>query len=105
MKIKDRPRDPAKWDEIADVVSALLNPVIANGDIFEYKDFKRIKDATGLHFNNTAHLLPYQLALSNILFLFIDFIYSCDFAVLKYMDPSGVLRIRVQNAKPNFPFF
>jgi tRNA-dihydrouridine synthase len=70
MKIKDRPRDPAKWDEIADVVSALLNPVIANGDIFEYKDFKRIKDATGLHFNNTAHLLPYQLALSNILFFY-----------------------------------
>jgi hypothetical protein len=48
-KIKDRPRDPAKWDEIADVVSALSIPVIANGDVFEYEDFKRIKDATGLH--------------------------------------------------------
>jgi len=46
-KIKDRPRDPAKWDEIADVVSALSIPVIANGDVFEYEDFKRIKDATG----------------------------------------------------------
>ncbi|KAJ4747589.1 tRNA-dihydrouridine synthase [Rhynchospora pubera] len=46
-KIKDRPRDPAKWDEIADVVSALSIPVIANGDIFEYDDFRRIRDATG----------------------------------------------------------
>ncbi|AQK45022.1 Aldolase-type TIM barrel family protein [Zea mays] len=46
-KIKDRPRDLAKWDEIADVVSALSIPVIANGDVFEYEDFKRIKDATG----------------------------------------------------------
>ncbi|EEE61392.1 hypothetical protein OsJ_15567 [Oryza sativa Japonica Group] len=33
--------------EIADVVSALSIPVIANGDVFEYEDFKRIKDATG----------------------------------------------------------
>jgi hypothetical protein len=103
MKIKDRPKDPAKWDEIVDVVYAVSIPVIANGDIFAYKDFKRIKDATGLHFNNTTHLLPYQLALSNTMFLFIDFIYSCDFAVLKYKDPSGVLRIRVQNAKATFP--
>ena len=47
--IKDRPKDPAKWDEIADVVSALSIPVIANGDVFEYEDFKRIKDATGLY--------------------------------------------------------
>ncbi|KAJ4811058.1 tRNA-dihydrouridine synthase [Rhynchospora pubera] len=46
-KIKDRPRDPAKWDEIADVVSALSIPVIANGDIFEYDDFRRIRDTTG----------------------------------------------------------
>uniref|UniRef100_A0A453CG30 DUS-like FMN-binding domain-containing protein n=1 Tax=Aegilops tauschii subsp. strangulata TaxID=200361 RepID=A0A453CG30_AEGTS len=46
-KVKDRPRDPAKWDEIADVVSALSIPVIANGNVFEYEDFKRIKDATG----------------------------------------------------------
>ncbi|XP_020094829.1 tRNA-dihydrouridine(20) synthase [NAD(P)+]-like isoform X1 [Ananas comosus] len=46
-RIKDRPRDPAKWDEIADVAAALSIPVIANGDVFEYEDFKRIKDATG----------------------------------------------------------
>jgi tRNA-dihydrouridine synthase 2 len=46
-KIKDRPRDPAKWNEIADVVSALSIPVIANGDVFEYDDFRRIQDATG----------------------------------------------------------
>lgn len=46
-KVADRPRDPAKWDEIADVVAALSIPVIANGDIFEYEDFQRMKMATG----------------------------------------------------------
>ncbi|KAK7360978.1 hypothetical protein VNO77_02999 [Canavalia gladiata] len=46
-KVPDRPRDPAKWNEIADVVSALSIPVIANGDVFEYDDFQRIKSATG----------------------------------------------------------
>ncbi|GMY12025.1 tRNA-dihydrouridine(20) synthase [NAD(P)+]-like [Fagus crenata] len=46
-KVPDRPRDPAKWSEIADVVAALSIPVIANGDVFEYDDFRRIKDATG----------------------------------------------------------
>ncbi|KAK3416638.1 hypothetical protein EUGRSUZ_H02404 [Eucalyptus grandis] len=46
-RVPDRPRDPAKWDEIADVVAALSIPVIANGDVFEYDDFQRIKVATG----------------------------------------------------------
>lgn len=46
-RIADRPRDPAKWNEIADVVAALSIPVIANGDVFEYDDFQRIKVATG----------------------------------------------------------
>uniref|UniRef100_A0A2C9UVX9 DUS-like FMN-binding domain-containing protein n=3 Tax=Manihot esculenta TaxID=3983 RepID=A0A2C9UVX9_MANES len=46
-KVADRPRDPAKWSEIADVVSALSIPVIANGDVFDYGDFARIKAATG----------------------------------------------------------
>ncbi|KAK3012612.1 hypothetical protein RJ639_009612, partial [Escallonia herrerae] len=46
-KVADRPRDPAKWSEIADVVTALSIPVIANGDIFEHEDFERIKAATG----------------------------------------------------------
>ncbi|PNX99614.1 tRNA-dihydrouridine synthase [Trifolium pratense] len=45
--VLDRPRDPAKWSGIADVVSALSIPVIANGDVFEYDDFQRIKSATG----------------------------------------------------------
>ncbi|KAG8642776.1 hypothetical protein MANES_12G120300v8 [Manihot esculenta] len=45
-KVADRPRDPAKWSEIADVVSALSIPVIANGDVFDYGDFARIKAAT-----------------------------------------------------------
>lgn len=46
-KVADRPRDPAKWGEIADVVAAVSIPVIANGDVFEYEDFERIKVATG----------------------------------------------------------
>lgn len=46
-KVPDRPRDPAKWSEIADVVASLSIPVIANGDVFDYDDFQRIKVATG----------------------------------------------------------
>lgn len=46
-KVADRPRDPAKWDEIGDIVSALSIPVIANGDIFDYFDIERIRAATG----------------------------------------------------------
>lgn len=46
-KVADRPRDPAKWSEIADVVAALSIPVIANGDVFEYQDLQSIKVATG----------------------------------------------------------
>ncbi|KAL6529989.1 hypothetical protein OROMI_028634 [Orobanche minor] len=47
-KVADRPRDPAKWSEVADVVAALSIPVMANGDVFDYEDFERIKVATGL---------------------------------------------------------
>lgn len=46
-RVKDRPRDPAMWSEIADVVSALSIPVIANGDVFDYEHFDRIKSVTG----------------------------------------------------------
>ncbi|RZC48375.1 hypothetical protein C5167_041315 [Papaver somniferum] len=46
-KVEDRPRDPARWNEITDVVAALSIPVIVNGDVFEYEDFQRIKGATG----------------------------------------------------------
>lgn len=46
-KVADRPRDPAQWDVIGQAVSALSIPVIANGDVFDYADFQRIKDATG----------------------------------------------------------
>ncbi|XP_051115424.1 uncharacterized protein LOC127240667 [Andrographis paniculata] len=46
-KVADRPRDPAKWSEISDVVAAVSIPVIANGDVFEYEDFERLKVATG----------------------------------------------------------
>ncbi|XXG49026.1 hypothetical protein AAC387_Pa02g3318 [Persea americana] len=47
-RVADRPRDPAKWSEIADIAAALSIPVIANGDVFEYEDLQRIKDATGV---------------------------------------------------------
>ncbi|KAL7231567.1 hypothetical protein ACSBR2_009749 [Camellia fascicularis] len=46
-RVADRPRDPAKWSEIADVVAALSIPVIANGDVFKYEDIQCIKLATG----------------------------------------------------------
>ncbi|KAL5705535.1 tRNA-dihydrouridine(20) synthase [NAD(P)(+)] [Ranunculus cassubicifolius] len=46
-QVADRPKDPAKWSGIADVVAALSIPVIANGDVFEYEDIQRIKTATG----------------------------------------------------------
>lgn len=46
-RVPDRPRDPAKWNEIADVVAALSIPAIANGDVFDYEDIQRIKEATG----------------------------------------------------------
>lgn len=56
-RVADRPRDPAKWSEIADVVAALSIPVIANGDVFEYEDFQRIKDATGTKLDDLS--FPY----------------------------------------------
>ncbi|CAK9197276.1 unnamed protein product [Sphagnum troendelagicum] len=46
-KVADSPRDPAQWDGIAEVVSALSIPVISNGDVFEYSDYQCIKDASG----------------------------------------------------------
>lgn len=46
-RVADRPRDPANWSEIANVVDALSIPIIANGDVFEYDDFQRIRAVTG----------------------------------------------------------
>jgi tRNA-dihydrouridine synthase 2 len=46
-KVADRPRGPTQWDGVAEVVSALSIPVIANGDVFEESDFQCIEDATG----------------------------------------------------------
>ncbi|KAI8017625.1 Glycerol-3-phosphate dehydrogenase [NAD(+)] [Camellia lanceoleosa] len=45
-RVTDRPRDPTKWNEIADVVAALYIPVIENGDVMEYEDIQYIKLAT-----------------------------------------------------------
>ncbi|KAL8211101.1 hypothetical protein R6Q57_005538 [Mikania cordata] len=46
-RVVDRPRDPANWSEIANVVDALSIPVIANGDVFEHEEFQRIREVTG----------------------------------------------------------
>ena len=53
-RVADRPRDPANWNEIATVVDALSIPVIANGDVFEFEDFQRIRAVTGRQ--TTIHL-------------------------------------------------
>lgn len=59
-RVADRPRDPAKWSEIADIVAALSIPVIANGDVFEYDDFRRIKDATGKRFSDLSQMISIE---------------------------------------------
>ena len=46
-RVADRPRDPANWNGITDVLVALSIPVIANGDVFEYEDIQRLKESTG----------------------------------------------------------
>lgn len=45
--VGQRPRQPAHWDMIKQVVDAVSCPVIANGDVFEYGDFERIREQTG----------------------------------------------------------
>ena len=45
--IPQRPREPAHWNLIKNVVEAVDCPVIANGDVECYEDFARIRDQTG----------------------------------------------------------
>ena len=45
--VHQRPRDPAHWDVIKQVVESVSCPVIANGDVFVYEDFERIRESTG----------------------------------------------------------
>ncbi|KAK3285232.1 hypothetical protein CYMTET_7147 [Cymbomonas tetramitiformis] len=45
--IPQRPRDPAHWDRISEVVAGMSIPVIANGDVFEHGDFERLRNDTG----------------------------------------------------------
>lgn len=56
-RVKDRPKDAAKWTEIGDVVAALSIPVIANGDVFEYADFERLKSDTGNYNTYSIYLM------------------------------------------------
>jgi tRNA-dihydrouridine synthase 2 len=41
--IKERPRDPARWKDLAPVFSAISVPTFANGDVFCHGDIQRIK--------------------------------------------------------------
>ena len=45
--VGQRPRDAAHWDQIKQVVESVSCPVIANGDVFEYSDFGKIRAETG----------------------------------------------------------
>ena len=45
--VGQRPRDAAHWDQIKQVVESVSCPVIANGDVFEYSDFEKIRAETG----------------------------------------------------------
>lgn len=45
--VTQRPREPAHWPEIAAVARIRDVSIIANGDVFAYPDFQRIRDATG----------------------------------------------------------
>jgi len=44
---EERPRDPAHWDRLAPVVSALSIPVCMNGDVMKYEDIEKCKEETG----------------------------------------------------------
>eukprot|EP00740_Mantoniella_antarctica_P023831 CAMPEP_0198679208 /NCGR_PEP_ID=MMETSP1468-20131203/2256_1 /TAXON_ID=1461545 /ORGANISM="Mantoniella sp, Strain CCMP1436" /LENGTH=342 /DNA_ID=CAMNT_0044417579 /DNA_START=127 /DNA_END=1155 /DNA_ORIENTATION=- len=45
--VSQRPRDPAHWDLVKQVVGSVSCPVIANGDVFEYADFEKLRSETG----------------------------------------------------------
>ena len=47
--VSQKPREGAHWARIASLVAALPPslPVIANGDVFAFEDFARLRDATG----------------------------------------------------------
>lgn len=46
-----RSSQKAQWDALKDIVETVESiPVIANGDVFEYKDIQRLKDHTSMHF-------------------------------------------------------
>ncbi|KAM9978877.1 hypothetical protein ACTFIY_012623 [Dictyostelium cf. discoideum] len=46
--IPERPRDPAHWDRLENILSnaSFSVPIIANGDIFEHSDIEKIKKQT-----------------------------------------------------------
>jgi tRNA-dihydrouridine synthase 2 len=45
--VTQKPRDPAHWDIVKQVVASVSCPVIANGDVFEYGDFEKMRAETG----------------------------------------------------------
>ena len=46
--VHERPKDPAHWDAFRAIVSALRIPVIGNGDMFEYEDFDKAREQSGI---------------------------------------------------------
>ena len=54
-RVPDRPRVPANWAALPPLVSALSIPVIANGDVFQHKDFDAVRAATGTSSGCTVH--------------------------------------------------
>eukprot|EP00163_Fabomonas_tropica_P027862 TRINITY_DN5494_c0_g1_i3.p1 TRINITY_DN5494_c0_g1~~TRINITY_DN5494_c0_g1_i3.p1 ORF type:complete len:376 (+),score=61.73 TRINITY_DN5494_c0_g1_i3:113-1240(+) len=43
----ERPRDPAHYDQLPEIVRAANIPVICNGDVFAYEDIAKLKELSG----------------------------------------------------------
>ena len=63
MYISQRPREPAHWNLIKNVVEAVDCPVIANGDVMRYEDFERIRKETGAASAMCARMAQWNLSI------------------------------------------
>ena len=45
--VSQKPREPAHRDLIKQIVESVSCPIIANGDVFEYGDFQKMREQTG----------------------------------------------------------
>jgi len=46
-RVDQRPREPARWSELAPIVQAATVPIVANGDVFSFEDAVRLARMTG----------------------------------------------------------